>query len=90
MVTGTLAGFSREEVKDFIQSQGGKVINSVSKKTSYLVIGESPGSKLSKAQELGIPILDEAGLRRLVGDELECTIDNYELARGDDGLFGRK
>jgi DNA ligase (NAD+) len=67
VVTGALAGFSREGVKDFIQSQGGKVIDSVSKKTSYLLVGEAPGSKLGKAQELGIPILDEAGLRRLAG-----------------------
>ncbi len=67
VVTGALAGFSREEVKDFIQSQGGKVVDSVSKKTSYLVVGEAPGSKLGKAQEIGVPILDEAGLRRLAG-----------------------
>jgi DNA ligase (NAD+) len=67
VVTGTLAGFSREGAKDFIQSQGGKVVDSVSKKTSFLVVGEAPGSKLSKAQELGVPILDEAGLRRLAG-----------------------
>jgi DNA ligase (NAD+) len=68
VVTGALPGFSREEVKEFIQSQGGKVIDSVSKKTSYLVVGEAPGSKLGKAQELGVPLLDEAGLRLLVGE----------------------
>jgi DNA ligase (NAD+) len=67
VVTGTLAGFSREQAKDFIQSQGGKIVDSVSKKTSYLVVGEAPGSKLSRAQELGIPILDEEELRRLAG-----------------------
>ncbi len=67
VVTGALAGFSREEVKDFIQSQGGKMVDSVSKKTSYLVVGDAPGSKLGKAQELGIPILDETGLRNLAG-----------------------
>jgi len=66
VVSGTLAGFSREEVKDYIQEQGGKVVDSVSKRTSYLVVGESPGSKRVKAEALGIPILDEAGLRRLV------------------------
>lgn len=65
VVTGALSGFSREEVKEFIQSLGGKVVDSVSKKTSYLVVGEAPGSKLAKAQELGVPVLDEAGLRRL-------------------------
>jgi DNA ligase (NAD+) len=66
VVTGTLPGFSREEVKEFIQSHGGKVVDSVSKKTSYLVMGETPGSKFYKAQELGVPILDETGLRNLV------------------------
>ena len=68
VVTGTLAGFSREEIKDFIESRGGKVIGSVSKKTGYLVLGENPGSKLDKARELGVPVLDEVGLRQLVGE----------------------
>lgn len=67
VVTGALPGFSREGVKEYIQAQGGKVTDSVSKKTSYLVAGEAPGSKLEKAQSLGVPILDEAGLRKLVG-----------------------
>jgi DNA ligase (NAD+) len=65
VVTGTLPGFSREEVKEFIQLKGGKVIDSVSKKTSYLVMGDAPGSKFAKAQELGVPVLDEAALRKL-------------------------
>lgn len=69
VVTGSLPSFSREEVKAFIESHGGKVTDSVSKKTSYLVVGEAPGSKLAKAQALGVPILDEEGLRRLVGEE---------------------
>ena len=68
VVTGTLAGFSREEIKDFIESRGGKVIGSVSKKTGYLVLGENPGSKLDKARELGVPVLDEVGLRQLAGE----------------------
>ncbi|RPI24164.1 MAG: NAD-dependent DNA ligase LigA [Chloroflexota bacterium] len=67
VVTGTLPGFSREEVKEFIQSKGGKVTDSVSKKTSYVVAGESPGSKLDKAQTLGVPVIDESGLRKLAG-----------------------
>jgi DNA ligase (NAD+) len=67
VVTGTLAGFSREGVKEFIQSHGGKVTDSVSKKTSYLVAGESPGSKLDKAISLSVPIIDETELRRLAG-----------------------
>ena len=67
VVTGTLPGLSRDEVKEFIQNYGGKVTDSVSKKTSYLVLGENPGSKLDKAQALGVPVLDEDGLRRLAG-----------------------
>ena len=67
VVTGTLPGFSREEAKEFIQKHGGKLTDSVSKKTSYLILGESPGSKLEKARALGVPILDEDGLRQLAG-----------------------
>ncbi len=69
VITGTLPTFSRDDAKAFIQSHGGKATDSVSKKTSYVVAGESPGSKLAKAQELGVPILDEAGLRRLAVNE---------------------
>jgi DNA ligase (NAD+) len=57
---------SREEARELIQKYGGKVTDSISKKTSYLVLGENPGSKLDEARELGVPVLDEAGLRRLV------------------------
>ncbi len=67
VVTGTLAGFSREGIKEFIESHGGKVTDSVSKKTSYLVLGENPGSKLDKARSLGVPVIDEAALRQLAG-----------------------
>jgi len=68
VVTGALANFTREEVKEYIESRGGKLTDSVSKKTSYLILGDSPGSKLDKARSLGVEILDEAGLRRLVGE----------------------
>jgi DNA ligase (NAD+) len=67
VVTGTLAGFSRDGVKEFIESHGGKVTDSVSKNTSYLVLGEAPGSKFQKAQELGVKIIGEDGLRKLIG-----------------------
>ena len=67
VVTGTLAGFTREGVKAFIESHGGKVSSSVSKNTDYLVAGEAAGSKLDKAQSLGVIVLDEAGLRQLAG-----------------------
>jgi DNA ligase (NAD+) len=65
VVTGSLPTLSRENAKEFIQSHGGKVVDSISKKTDYLVLGENPGSKLAKAQSLGVSILDEAGLRHL-------------------------
>jgi DNA ligase (NAD+) len=67
VITGTLPTLSRDEAKELIQANGGKVTDSVSKKTSYLVVGEAAGSKLDKARELGVPILDEAGLRALIG-----------------------
>jgi DNA ligase (NAD+) len=70
VITGTLPVFSRDEAKAFIETHGGKVTDSVSKKTSYLVLGESPGSKLDKARALGVPVLDEAGLRMMVTSKL--------------------
>jgi DNA ligase (NAD+) len=65
VVTGVLPNFSRKGVKDFIQSHGGKVTDSVSRTTFYLVLGEAPGSKLQKAQALGVQIIGGAELRRL-------------------------
>ncbi len=57
---------SRDDVKEYIQRAGGKLTDSISRNTSYLVLGVEPGSKLEKARELGVPIIDEAGLRKLV------------------------
>lgn len=68
VLTGTLPSLTRDEAKRLIEQAGGKVIGSVSKKTSYVVAGEKAGSKLDKAQALGIPILDETQLRELLGD----------------------
>jgi DNA ligase (NAD+) len=65
VVTGTLVGFNRESVKEFIEQYGGKVTDSVSKNTSCLVAGEAPGSKLQKAQALGVKIIGEAELRQM-------------------------
>ncbi|MEH1102927.1 NAD-dependent DNA ligase LigA [Micromonospora sp. CPCC 205561] len=61
VVTGTLAGFSRDQAAEAIQSRGGKVSGSVSKKTSFVVVGENPGSKAEKAASLKVPVLDEEG-----------------------------
>ena len=66
MLTGTLPELTREEAGALIKAAGGKVVNSVSKKTDYVVAGENPGSKLAKAEELGTEVLDERGLRELV------------------------
>ncbi len=65
VVTGTLPGLSRDGAKQFIEERGGKVTDSVSAKTSYLVLGENPGSKYEKAVKLNVPILSEEGLREL-------------------------
>jgi DNA ligase (NAD+) len=61
VVTGTLADFSRDAAAAAVQDRGGKVSGSVSKKTSFVVVGDSPGTKYDKAQQLGVPILDESG-----------------------------
>ncbi|MGB6357535.1 MAG: helix-hairpin-helix domain-containing protein, partial [Candidatus Acidiferrales bacterium] len=65
--TGALERHSREEAGQLVASHGGKVISSVSKKTDYVVAGADPGSKLAKAQSLGVPILDEAAFEKLLG-----------------------
>jgi DNA ligase (NAD+) len=67
VLTGTLPTWTREEAAQAIMAAGGKVSGSVSKKTSYVVAGEEAGSKLAKAQSLGVPVLDEPGLRALLG-----------------------
>jgi DNA ligase (NAD+) len=66
VVTGTLPNFSRDEAKEAIIIRGGKASGSVSKNTSYVVAGENAGTKLDKAESLGLPVLDEDGFRRLL------------------------
>jgi DNA ligase (NAD+) len=68
VVTGTLPGFSREEAEEAIRAAGGHAAASVSAKTDYLVAGEKAGSKLAKAEKLGVPVLDEDAFRRLLRD----------------------
>ena len=67
VLTGTLPELTREEAAALVKAAGGKVVNSVSKKTDYVVAGENPGSKLAKAEKFEVEILDEAGLRGLLG-----------------------
>jgi DNA ligase (NAD+) len=62
VVTGTLSGYSRDQAKEAIEERGGKVTGSVSKKTSFVVVGDNPGSKYDKALSMKVPVLDEAGL----------------------------
>jgi len=68
VITGTLPTMSRNDAKELIQTNGAKVTSSVSKNTDYLVLGEDPGSKYDKAKELGIPMLDEQALVKLLSD----------------------
>lgn len=68
VVTGTLENFSRDEIKELIENNGGKVSGSVSKKTSYVIIGDNPGSKADKAAGLGVKIINEEQLMELLND----------------------
>ena len=68
VVTGTLENFSRDEIKELIENNGGKVSGSVSKKTSYVIIGDNPGSKADKAAELGVKIINEKQLMELLDE----------------------
>jgi len=67
VITGTLPTMSREQARAFIQAHGGRVTSSVSSKTDYLLAGERAGSKLAKAEKLGVQVIDEAALRQMVG-----------------------
>ena len=71
MLTGTLPTLKRDEAKDLIEAAGGKVAGSVSKKTNYVVAGEEAGSKLEKAVELGVAVIDEAQLKTMLEKGVE-------------------
>ncbi len=73
VLTGTLAEMTRDEAAEAITSRGGKVAGSVSKKTTFVVAGENPGSKLDKAASLGVPLLDESGLAVLLADGADAA-----------------
>jgi len=75
VLTGTLDGITRDAAQAEIEARGGKVTGSVSKKTSYVVAGASPGSKLAKAEQLGVQVLDDAGFARLLADGPEVRAD---------------
>jgi DNA ligase (NAD+) len=67
VLTGGLEGFTRDEAKGLIERQGGRVASSVSKQTDYVVVGKDPGSKYDDATRLGVPTLDEAAFKKLLG-----------------------
>lgn len=69
VITGTIEGLSRNEIKDIVEKKGGKVSSSVSKKTDFVIVGADPGSKYTKALELGIKIIDEEELRDIINNE---------------------
>jgi DNA ligase (NAD+) len=66
VLTGTLDVLTRDEAREALESRGAKVTSSVSSRTSVVVAGASPGSKRDRAEELGVPVVDEAGLRHLL------------------------
>ena len=75
VVTGALERWSRDEIGGLLEGAGARVTSSVSKQTDYVVVGGKPGSKARRAEELGVPVLDEIGLRRTCFVEKGLTVD---------------
>ena len=84
VVTGTLPTLSRDEAKEAIIARGGKAVGSVSKKTSFVVVGDNPGSKADKAIQLKVPVLDEDGLRILLDQGPEAATEVATIGSGDE------
>jgi DNA ligase (NAD+) len=83
VVTGSLEEFSRDQAREAILAQGGKATSSVSKKTDFVVVGDSPGSKYDKAVSLGVPVLDEEGFRTLLNDGPDGARAVAQVGRGE-------
>ena len=81
VITGTLPTLSRDQARDLIKAHGGKVTDSVSKNTSYLVAGESAGSKLDKATQLGVPVISEDRTARNDGRQIAQSANQQEADR---------
>jgi DNA ligase (NAD+) len=82
VVTGSLPGFSRDEAKEAITGRGGRAVSSVSKKTSFVVVGENPGSKYDKAVQLRVPVLDEDGFRVLLESGPDAAAEVASIGEG--------
>ena len=88
MVTGSLEGFSRDSAKEAIVLRGGKAAGSVSKKTDWVVVGENAGSKAAKAEELGIPMLNEDQFKQLLDTGTDLSLISFIFRRiSDDQIF---
>jgi DNA ligase (NAD+) len=84
VVTGSMTGFSRDEAKEAIMTRGGKAAGSVSKKTAFVVVGDSPGSKYDKAVQLKVPVLDEDGFRVLLESGPEAATEVAQIGADSD------
>jgi DNA ligase (NAD+) len=83
VVTGSLEEFSRDQAKEAILARGGKAASSVSKKTDFVVVGDSPGSKYDKAVTLQVPVLDEPGFRLLLSDGPDAARAVAQVGEGE-------